>query len=183
MRKQYALVCGYGTDVNALRDYIAFVGKTINQFMINSILLSGGYTNKKSNPEQSEAEVMFGLLQEITENNVDLHTYNEPITLRESLVGFESFLNSQFNKLERDIPPTIHIFCSNTHINKIKMHLQFTSIPRQFIQFHGFDIFPSNKKEWIKQNLIALPLEFAAYFSKDIYSKLYKARLEKIKRS
>lgn len=149
--KSVAIVMGYGCHLTD--GLIAYLDVAVNFAKYNqlaAIICSGGFTNQRSAPGVSEASVLAGYLRQ---SGVFQPIYLDESarTTAENLHGARAVM-----KEKRLRPKSLVIFCDAARAMKVRILAR--AILGQWPLIITYDL-SKKKAEWLKQTLIALPLD------------------------
>lgn len=128
MRKsEVIIVCGYGCKIDLKhQEYLNRVIAYLRGKFIHLIVVSGGFSQRKTSPNKSEAMVMGSYLKSVTSRPI--------IEENESLTTNENLRNT-YRLIKLDIRPNLHlivIFCDAIRALKVKIIAEKV--------FKGYDI-------------------------------------------
>lgn len=174
------LICTYGCELT--KGYKSYLLKSLQQAIeldVHEILLVGGMTNQKTNPSQSEAFVAMDFFYGL---NGKYGEFFRSVTLTPSHKGnsFREVAEIIHDMYTANLP-RIYYYCQPSHAFKNMMHLSMNGFRGRCWYYGELMVLPTF--EFLKQNFLALPLEFIAYFSSFVYRLQLKWREDKISRS
>ena len=109
---KFGIVCGYGSELDDnLKRYIDFVYKQIEQYNLDVIVLTGGYSYRNST--STEAELMYKLLSE-KYFNTEFLLENKAITTLHNLLYSEKLIKASHIEIDK-----IYIFCDSIRLVKV----------------------------------------------------------------
>lgn len=166
------VVLGYGCHLTKpLKGYLDYVFEFIFLNFVSVIILTGGYTNRKSAPGVSEARMMSSHLR--GRRNIYVRTYldEESVTTKENLQNVARIIKEKHFELMR-----IVIFCDRARSLKVKilskLILGYVPEIKTYELSKGF-------VEKVKQIFIATPLDvLASQFT--FFEKMKLRRKERI---
>lgn len=147
--KALVVVLGYGCHLTEkMQRYLDGVVAFVKNNSVAWVIATGGYTNKKSAPKMSEAEVMANYLRR---HGIAVITENAARTTVENFEGIAKII------CRRNIRPTsIVVFCNKTHATKARVIGR--AILGVWPEIKPADVLGTSGKEICKQ-VIATPLD------------------------
>lgn len=155
-KRQVVIVCGYGCHMHPVyENYLSRVVRFVNENQVDLVVVSGGYSQRRTAPDRSEAGAMKSFLQD--KIGINVIEENNALTTNENLKNVAQFLQGK-------IKPESHslvIFCDAIRALKVK-----TIAERVFweydIQVETYDMSPKGATK--RQILASLEDVLASYF-------------------
>ncbi|MFZ5365038.1 MAG: YdcF family protein [Patescibacteria group bacterium] len=166
--KIVAIVMGYGCHLSAgLKAYLDVVVNFAKYNQLVAIICSGGFTNQKSAPGISEASVLAGYLRHCG--------VFQPIYLDESArTTSENLYGARRVMAEKSLrPDRIVIFCDTARAMKVRILARL--ILGNWPLIITYDL-SKRKVEWLKQTMIATPLDVAGMAIPEIRRAMLRRR-------
>ena len=111
---KYAILLGYGRFDRSnvpYRRYVDSFASFVNKNAVDTIILAGGYTNRKY-PKVSEAESVFNYLQPLLKRDVGVILEEKSLTTKQNIEFCKKFMN-----LKKGDAATV--FCDNVRPPKV----------------------------------------------------------------
>ena len=111
---KYAILLGYGRFDSSNKPYKSYVdnfASFVNKNAVDTIILAGGYTDKR-HPKVSEAESVFDYLQPLLKKDVGVILEEKSLTTKQNIEFCKKFINLKGGD-------AVTVFCDNVRPPKV----------------------------------------------------------------